>query len=87
MRGLFLPLAAAAMICWSGGIYGQQPSPPSAQRFSTCSQQLPFCNSGCESLYKKGTCRARCQERHTDCMATGFWTNPNTGEKVSRRRE
>ena len=78
MKALFLPIAVAAAL-WTGATYGQQRT--------TCSQQLVFCNSGCESQYKKGMCRARCQEWQANCMATGFWTNPNTGEKVPRRRE
>jgi hypothetical protein len=80
-------LALAVVISWAGSTYGQQPA--ARQRFTTCSQQVAFCSSTCESghVYRKGNCRAACQERHGECMATGFWTNPNTGEKVSRRRE
>jgi hypothetical protein len=75
---------AFALLIPASAAYAQQPAAP---RFTTCSQQLPFCESGCASVYKQAYCRANCRQYHADCMATGFWINPNTGQKSPRQRQ
>jgi hypothetical protein len=79
-------------------IYGQPPSAsqqalPGSQ-LSTCSQTADFCNRGCESVVTQGrgnygrvACLARCREHQTDCMTSGFWTNPATGRRSPKQRQ
>ena len=82
MKTLALSFAVVALISWSSGTNAQQPHP------NTCSQQLAFCTRGCDnaSIHPQGRCRANCQRRQGDCMATGLWETP-TGEKYPRQRQ
>jgi len=85
MKTRFLALSMAALIGWSGAIYGQQPggAPP-----ASCTQQSAYCARGCDSggIHSQGRCRANCQRRQSDCMTTGMWELPN-GQKVPRQRQ
>jgi hypothetical protein len=89
MKALFLPIAVATIIGLTSVTYGQQSSaPPAGPRFTTCSQHFEYCNSNCRGTGPgHRACLGNCQERQTDCMATGFWTNPNTGQKLPRQRQ
>jgi len=78
MKALILPLAVSVLIGWTGVCFGQR----------TCSQQLTSCERRCDnaSIHPQGRCRADCQRRQGDCMATGLWEIPD-GQKVPRQRQ
>ena len=59
---------------------------------TTCTQQHAFCDRNCQSSsYAEGggriKCAYTCQQLLTDCLATGWWFNPNNGQKYPRQRE
>ena len=76
VRGL---LISAFVISLASGAYAQQ-STAYAQRTPqsgggwTCSALGSSCEASCGSAYKHGLCSNQCQQRQSQCMATGVYT-------------
>jgi hypothetical protein len=82
MKSLLLPFAVIAVIGWTSAGYGQQPSPPGWPP-QTCSQTLAACMEQCPRGSPNRGCR--CQDRHSDCMATGIGRIPGRERRCPGR--
>ncbi len=87
---LLVSLLAGALIGAAGaGFAQQQPAPGAVPERATCSQMAAFCNRSCESVGgpKHRECQTICQTHRVECMASGLWKNPNTGQTTPKRKE
>jgi hypothetical protein len=71
------------------GFAQQQTAPGAVPERATCSQMAAFCNSSCESVGgpRHRECQTICQTHRVECMASGLWKNPNTGQMTPKRKE
>jgi hypothetical protein len=59
------------------------------QKRTTCSQQADWAASGCPISTPRATrqCQANVQQKLTECLASGTWQNPNTGQVLTFKKE
>jgi hypothetical protein len=59
------------------------------QQRTTCSQQADWAASGCpiSTPHVTRQCQANVQQKLTECLASGTWQNPNTGQVLTFKKE
>jgi hypothetical protein len=69
-------LISAFVMSLAAGAYAQQPAPQTAQNGGgrTCSGLASRCEASCGSASKHALCSNQCQQRQSQCMATGVYT-------------